>query len=89
MNGCDDQPLLVFPCHYEFKAFGPAADAFIDRVQAAVSSVVPTARDAMRSRLSSAGSYQCVSVMVSLPGQAQLEAIYAALREIDDLKYLL
>jgi putative lipoic acid-binding regulatory protein len=50
---------------------------------------VPVARQAMKSRPSSAGKYQCVSVVVSLQNRDQLEAIYAALRMIDDLKYLL
>jgi len=83
------EDLLNFPCHYEFKAFGPATADFITQVQAAVSIVGSVARDAMRSRPSSAGTYQCVSVLVLLQSREQLEAVYAALREIDGLKYLL
>lgn len=81
--------LLNFPCHYEFKAFGPATAGFVTQVQAAVSIVGSVALDAMRARPSSAGVYQCVSVMVLLQSREQLEAVYAALREIDDLKYVL
>lgn len=81
--------LINFPCHYEFKAFGPATTGFVTQVQAAVSIVGAVARDAMRSRPSSAGTYQCVSLMVYLQSREQLEAVYAALRQIDDLKYLL
>lgn len=85
------QELLEFPCHYEFKAFGPADvdDIFISAVQDAVSTVVPVSRQAMKARSSSGGKYQCVSVLVSLQNRPQLEAVYAALRQIDDLKYLL
>lgn len=91
MKSPQQQDLITFPCHFEFKAFGPNDDdeSFLGKVQAAVSSVVPVARQAMKSRPSSAGKYQCVSVVVSLQNRDQLEAIYAALRMIDDLKYLL
>lgn len=83
--------LLNFPCHFEFKAFGPGADdgIFFDEVQRAVSSVIPVSTQAMRSRPSSGGRYQCVSVLVTLQNRSQLEAVYTALREIKALKYLL
>ena len=83
--------LLAFPCHFEFKAFGPGDDdeTFLVKVQNAIGTVVPVSRQAMKSRPSSAGKYQCVSALVTLQNRAQLEAVYASLRTIDDLKYLL
>ena len=83
--------LLEFPCHFEFKAFGPGDDdeTFLVKVLHAISSVVPVSRQAMKSRSSSAGKYQCVSALVTLQNRNQLEAVYTALRNIDDLKYLL
>lgn len=85
------QDLMDFPCHFEFKAFGPGGDdsRFCEQVLAAVSTVIQTSRQAMRTRPSSGGKYQCVSVLVTLQNRFQLEAVYAVLREIDDLKYLL
>jgi len=85
------QELIEFPCHFEFKAFGPGGDdsRFCDHVQTAVSTVVQVSRQAMRVRPSSGGKYQCVSVLATLQNRTQLEAVYAALREIDGLKYLL
>lgn len=85
------QELLEFPCHFEFKAFGPSGEdsRFVDQVFAAVSTVVQASRQAMRVRLSSGGKYQCVSVLVTLQSRCQLEAVYAALRDIEGLKYLL
>ena len=85
------QELMEFPCHFEFKAFGPGGDEsrFVDQVLAAISTIVQTSRQAMRTRPSSGGKYQCVSVLVTLQNRAQLEAVYAAMREIDDLKYML
>lgn len=85
------QELIEFPCHFEFKAFGPGGEgnSFFDQVKAAISTIVPVSRQAMKSRLSSAGKYQCVSVLVSLQNRDQMEKIYTELRKIDDLKYLL
>ena len=92
MNRALSKPeLLEFPCHFEFKAFGPGDDdeTFLIKVLNAISTVAPVSRQAMKSRSSSAGRYQCVSALVTLQNRTQLEAIYTALRNIDDLKYLL
>lgn len=85
------QELIAFPCHFEFKAFGPGGDdsRFDEKVLAAISTVAQASRQAMRIRPSSGGKYQCVSVLVTLQNRPQLEAVYAALREIEDLKYIL
>jgi putative lipoic acid-binding regulatory protein len=85
------QELIEFPCHFEFKAFGPGGEGshFDDQILAAISTVVMASRQAMRTRLSSGGKYQCVSVLVTLQNRTQLEAVYTALRQIDGLKYLL
>ena len=44
------QELIEFPCHFEFKAFGPGGEEslFYDQVEAAVSRVVQVSRQAMR-----------------------------------------
>jgi hypothetical protein len=82
--------LLNFPCLHEFKAFGPAADAaFEESVLQAVSRIVPVGRDALRIRLSSGDQYQCVTVRVRLETGAQLTGIYAILRDVEGLRYLL
>lgn len=85
----DPDLLLEFPCHYEFKAFGPAADSFVRAVKQAVRQVVPVADDATRVRASSGGRYQSVTVSVYLHNSTQLKDVYAALKEVDGLKYLL
>lgn len=97
MNGFGmDEPsalsqLLEFPCDYQFKAFGSGGedDGFVLAVQEAASSVVPVSLDAVRTRSSSRGTYLCVTVVVRLYNIDQIKAIYAALRRIDSLKYLL
>lgn len=83
--------LLAFPCDHLFKAFGPndPEGEFARDVRAAVSDVIPTSLDAIKVRPSSGGIYLCVTVMVRLRNFAQLEAIYAALRRVKGMKYLL
>jgi putative lipoic acid-binding regulatory protein len=85
------QELMQFPCHLEFKAFGPGGEdsSFFNQVESAVSNVVQVSRQAMKTRPSSAGKYQCVSVLVTLQSRAQMEEVYAELHKIDGLKYLL
>ncbi|MCK4537067.1 MAG: DUF493 domain-containing protein [Desulfuromonadales bacterium] len=85
----DPDLLLDFPCHYEFKVFGDAGDVFVDAVSSAVSQVVPVAADATKTRLSSGGRYQSVTVCVQLHNSGQLKEIYATLKTIEGLKYLL
>jgi hypothetical protein len=85
----DPDLLLDFPCHYEFKAFGEAGVLFADAVKSAVSQVVPVAADAVRTRHSSGGRYQSVTVCVKLHNSDQLKQIYAELQQADGLKYLL
>ena len=83
--------LLEFPCDYEFKAFGPqdADDSFEFAVREAVSAIAPVSRDAVRTRSSSRGTYLCVTIVVRLYNADQVKAIYASLRRIESLKYLL
>jgi putative lipoic acid-binding regulatory protein len=85
------QELIEFPCHFEFKAFGPGGEdsCFFHQVKSAVSKVVQVSRQAMKTRPSSAGKYQCVTVLVTLQSRTQMEEVYVELRKIDGLKYLL
>ena len=85
----DPELLLDFPCHFDFKAFGPADEDFRNDVLAAVSRVVPVSLDATKCRISSGGRYQAVSVCVHLHNSSQLKEIYAALKKVERLRYLL
>ena len=84
------EELLTYPCVYEYKVFGPAADKrFAATVLAAVNRSVPVTRDAVKTRQSSGGRYQCVSVSVRLENGGQLSAIYDNLRTLEGVCYLL
>lgn len=87
----DPAQLIDFPCVYEFKVFGPADGdgSFLEAARAAVSAIVPVPRDALRSRVSRGGRHQCVTVLTRVNDAVQLQAIYAALRRVDGLTYLL
>lgn len=91
INTDSSADLIQFPCHFEFKAFGPGGDGsrFDEQVLAAVSAVVQASRQAMRTRPSSGGKYQCVTILATIHSRTQLEAVYAELRNIEGLKYLL
>lgn len=85
------EELLEFPCDYMFKAFGPNDESgdFMRRVREAVSTVVPLPLDAVKARLSSQGTYLCVTAVVRLQNFSQLTDIYAAIRQVEGLRYLL
>ena len=83
------EELLEFPCHYEFKAVGIAGNAFKQAVLAAVNRHANVPADAVRTRPSGKGTYQSVSVLVTLQNYKQLTSIYAEMRKVDGLKMLL
>lgn len=87
----DSPALLEFPCDYQFKVFGPAADDndFAGAVHRAANSVMPVSRDALKVRLSSGGRYLCVTLLVRLQNRTQLDAMYRVLRQLPELCYLL
>ena len=88
---CPPEELFDFPCDHLFKAFGPTEPdgVFREAVIRAVASVVPVGQDQVKQRASSQGRYICVTVVVRLHNFSQVEAVYAALRRIPGLRYLL
>jgi len=83
--------LIQFPCDYLFKAVGSdeGEGAFLRAVHRAVSEVVPVPIDSIKCRPSSQGNYLAVSVLVRLYNMEQVHNIYAALRGVEGLKFLL
>lgn len=85
----NSEDLIKFPCHYQFKAVGMAGDDFLQSIVAAVGKHVPVIKDAVRSKPSGKGTYQSVSVLVTLHSYEQLTCIYEEMRQVDGLKMLL
>lgn len=83
------EDLLEFPCHYQFKAVGIAGDQFQQAIVAAIGQHVAVAADAVRSKPSGKGTYQAVSVLVTLHSYQQLTSIYKEMRQVEGLKMLL
>jgi len=90
-KSCVPDELLDFPCDYQFKVFAAAdgAEAFARAVRLAVNQVIPDGGELLRTRLSSGGRYQCVTVGLRLENSIQLTAIYDNMRAIDGVRYLL
>lgn len=91
MTTPDGQELLKFPCDYVFKVFGHLShsEAFREDILAAISRTIPVGLDALKQRNSSGGKYLCLSVAVRVYNRPQLEEIYAALRTVEGLCYIL
>ncbi len=89
MKNTDVKDLLDFPCDYQFKAVGLAGDSFKQAVVVAVGKHVDVSQDAVHCRPSGKGTYQSVSVLVTLYNYEQLTDIYAEIRQVKNLKMLL
>ena len=85
------EELFEFPCDHLFKAFGvnDSTGVFQLAVRTAIDAVTPVSLDAIKVSESRGGTYICVTAMVRLHNFQQLEAIYASLRRVAGLKYLL
>jgi len=83
------EDLLEFPCHYQFKAVGLAGETFRQGITAAVDRHAQISRDAVRCRPSGKGTYQAVSLLVTLHSYQQLTRIYVDMRRVPGLKMLL
>lgn len=83
--------LMQFPCDYVFKAVGSEEidGGFLRAVHGVVSDIVPVPLDALKCRSSSQGNYLAVSILVRLHNMQQVHDIYAALRGVPGLRFLL
>lgn len=89
MSDIPSEELFEFPCDHMFKAFGPNDEDFYVAVRTAVSSIIPVPLDAMKTRTSSKGAHQAVTVLVRVLNYSQLLSIYTALKGVPGLRYLL
>lgn len=89
MDKKNPQDLIDFPCHYQFKAVGKAGNEFKQGIVAAVKKYVEISADSVKSRPSGKGTYQSVSVLVTLYNYQQLTDIYAEMKKVAGLKMLL
>jgi putative lipoic acid-binding regulatory protein len=83
------EDLMDFPCHYQFKAIGEGGEVFCRAVVEAIRIHAPVPAEAVRSQSSRQGTYQSVSVVLTIYSPKQLTSIYAELNKIAGLKMLL
>jgi len=83
MTASDDSP-LTFPCRFPVKAMGRADGAFERTVWSIIVRHAPDiSEDDVSITESRQGSYVSVTVTVTAPSRAQLDAIYADLQAHD------
>lgn len=83
------EDLMEFPCHYQFKAIGQGGDDFCREVVEAIALHASVPSEAVRSQPSRHGTYQSISVVLTVYSAAQLTRIYAQLKKVSGLKMLL
>ncbi len=87
MSEEEKQPLMTFPCDFEVKAMGKAADDFEQLVLSLVRLKVPELGDkALRISPSKSGTYLSVTVGFVAQSKEQLDAVYQTL--VDDPRIL-
>lgn len=80
------ETLLEFPCRFPVKAFGRKDSAFRVAVYDLLKPHVPElTEDDLSERESSHGRYLAITVEITAQSQSQLDAIYAALTDSDDV----
>lgn len=73
----DDAPGFEFPCDYQIKAMGIDDGRFHELVIGIIRRHCDSIReDSLRTRLSSAGKYVSVSIIIEASSREQLDAIY-------------
>jgi putative lipoic acid-binding regulatory protein len=91
MNG--DNPSasgLEFPCEYPIKAMGRAHEDFQQLIVSIVETHVTTVEaHQVRSRSSSAGKFESITVTVRVESRTQLEAIFQDLADCEQVLWTL
>jgi uncharacterized protein len=86
----DGESLLEYPCEFPIKVFGKAGSELDALVFRLVRPHVPDLGEAaIRSRLSRHGRYEAVTIVVQAASRAQLDDIYRALSDCEDILMVL
>ncbi len=84
-------PKIEFPCaDYPVKIMGEHSDGYQSKVLSVVEQYAPGfARDKIRVRVSSKGSFRSITVLITATGVDQLQALHTALTAIPETKMVL
>ena len=85
-----EETLFEFPCEFPIKVMGDAADDFDAHVVSIIRKHVPDLPEgAAKSRASSGGRFQSVTVIFTASSKTQLDAIYMELTSCSRIKMVL
>lgn len=82
------EELMDFPASFPFKVVGDANENLTDKVVEVVQQIVP-GDYAPTSKVSSKGTYQSVTVRVTVQNKIEIESLYQKLADIDGVKRVL
>ena len=86
MKNEDRTTLLEFPCRFPIKAMGRNSEEFSELISEIILSRATLAEgESIRSSLSKAGNYLSLTAVITAESQDQLESIYQALTECDQV----
>ncbi|MEI6858415.1 MAG: DUF493 family protein YbeD [Shewanella sp.] len=80
--------LMDFPASFPFKVVGDASDTLADRVVAVVQQHVPDDYTPS-TKVSSKGTYNSITIRVTVQNKAQVETLYTELAAIEGVKHVL
>ena len=81
-----EETLLTFPCDFPIKVMGKASDDFESQIITLIRAHAPDLKEsAVRLRPSGKGNYVSVTVTVTATSKAQLDNIYLALNECEQV----
>lgn len=90
MSEQETKALMKFPCDFALKAMGSTSDDFDSIVVNIIRQYVDDIKEgAVTSKQSSGGKFTSVTVDFHVESRQQLDAIYQALIEHEQVKYIL
>ena len=86
MNDPDQEKLLVFPCEFPIKVMGRDSEQFRQTAIALVEEHAgKVLDDAIKTSASSKGNFLSITVTITATSQEQLDNIYQALSDHDEI----
>ena len=86
MKNEDRTTLLEFPCRFPIKAMGRNSEEFSELISEIILSRATLAEgESIRSSLSKAGNYLSLTAVITAESQDQLDSIYQALTDCDQV----
>ena len=90
MSEQETETLMEFPCDFAIKVMGPSSDDFDSVVVGIIRQYIDDIKEgAVTTKQSSGGKFTSVTVDFYVESRQQLDAIYQALSEHEQVKYIL